>query len=76
MLESEWEKALADSFSYGSEMVVEAYIKGRELTASVVDNEILPIVEIVAPDDWYVYDAKYTKRTSRYLVPAPLDNRT
>ena len=76
MLESEWGKALADSFSYGSQIVVEAYIKGRELTAGVVESEVLPIVEITAPDDWYGYDAKYTKGASRYLVPAPLDSRT
>jgi len=76
ILESEWEKALADSFSYGDEIVVESYIKGRELTVGIVDGEVLPVVEIVAPDDWYGFDAKYTKGSSKYLVPAPLDLET
>ncbi|MDD4871938.1 MAG: D-alanine--D-alanine ligase [Kiritimatiellae bacterium] len=76
LVESEWDKAQADAFLYGSEMVVEAYIKGRELTVGVVNNEALPIIEIVAPDDWYDYKAKYIKGTSRYLVPAPVDDNT
>jgi len=36
----------------------------------------LPIIEIVAPDGWYDYKAKYTKGLTRYLVPAPIDEKT
>jgi len=72
MLESEWDNAQADSFSYGTELIVETYIDGRELTVGIVDKDVLPIVEIVAPDDWYGFDAKYTKGASKYLVPAPV----
>ncbi len=71
--ESEWEEALADSFGYGSDLIVESYIAGRELTVGVVCSDILPVLEIVAPDDWYGFDAKYTRGASRYLVPAPVD---
>ncbi|OGV65265.1 MAG: hypothetical protein A2283_05615 [Lentisphaerae bacterium RIFOXYA12_FULL_48_11] len=71
--ESEWERALIDSFSYGPELIIEAYISGRELTVGVVDKDVLPVVEIVAPDDWYGFDAKYTKGASQYLVPAPIE---
>lgn len=76
MKAADWDLALMDAFLYGSEIVVESYIKGRELTVGIVDGEALPVVEIVAPDDWYGFDAKYTRGASRYLVPAPLDEKT
>jgi D-alanine-D-alanine ligase len=74
--QDEWDAALEDSFKYGSELVVEAYIKGRELTVGIVGDTALPVVEVVAPDTWYGYDAKYTKGITKYLVPAPLDQKT
>lgn len=70
---SEWDEAVRSALSYDSEIVVEAYIEGRELTVGVVDDVALPVVEIVAPSDWYSYEAKYTKGRTEYLVPAPLD---
>jgi len=67
------EAALADAFLYDEQVIVEKYIKGRELTVGIVADEILPIVEIDAPDTWYDYGAKYSDGMSEYLVPAPLD---
>jgi len=72
---ADWEAALADAFEYDTEVIVERYIEGRELTVGVVGDDVLPVVEIVAPDDWYSYQAKYTAGATRYLVPAPLSER-
>lgn len=69
----QWAAAAADVLSHGSSILVESFIAGRELTVGVLDGSPLPIVEIVAPDGWYDYQAKYTKGASRYLVPAALD---
>ena len=71
-----WNAALDDSFKYGTEVIVERYIEGRELTVGVVGDEALPVVEIVAPDEWYDYDAKYTKGACKYLVPAKIEAGT
>lgn len=71
-----WDAALKDSFKYGTELIVERYIQGRELTVGVVGNEALSVIEIVAPDEWYDYDAKYTKGACTYLVPANLESGT
>jgi D-alanine-D-alanine ligase len=67
---------LADAFEYGSEVVVESYIKGKELTVGIVEDEAMPVIEIAAPDDWYNYDAKYTVGATDYLVPAPVSEAT
>lgn len=69
----EWEAAFRESLQYDGEIIVEAFIPGRELTVGVVGNTVLPAVEILAPDGWYDFDAKYNKGQSRHLCPAPLD---
>jgi D-alanine-D-alanine ligase len=72
-----WAAALADALRFDSEVLVETYISGRELTVGVVGDEALPVIEIVAPNGWYDYDAKYSKDVgTQYLVPAPLDKAT
>lgn len=71
--ESEWEAALAAALALDSEALVEAYIEGAELTVGIVGEQVLPIVEIRAPDGYYDFRAKYTKGLTEYLVPAPLD---
>lgn len=72
-IDGEWAAASADAFRYDRRVIAEAYIKGRELTVGIVGAEALPIVEIVAPGDWYSYDAKYTRGQTQYLCPASLD---
>lgn len=68
----QWDAALAQVHGRGQEALVEAYIDGRELTVGVVGDQVLPVVEIRAPDGQYDYHAKYTPGTTEYLVPAPL----
>jgi len=70
--EEEWALAFADALRYDSELIVEEYIRGRELTVGVVGEQVLPAVEIVAPGDWYSYDAKYSGGKTKYIAPAPL----
>ena len=71
--EADWPEALADAMTYNSEVLVEAYIDGQELTVGIVENEVLPVIEIRAPNNNYDYRAKYTKGVTEYLVPAPID---
>ncbi len=72
-VEEEWADASADAYLYGPELLVEAYIRGRELTVGIVGDEVLPVVEIEAPDCWYDYEAKYTTGMCNYVVPACID---
>jgi len=75
--ESQWAAAFADAVRYDGAVLVEAYIPGRELTVGVVGDSALPVIEIVAPNQWYDYDAKYSgTRGTQYLVPAPLNAET
>ncbi len=72
--ESEWEDCMEDALRYDDEVLVEAYIAGRELTVGVVVERILPVLEIRAPGGNYDYRAKYTTGLTEYLVPAPVSD--
>lgn len=74
--EADWADAFADASRYEGEVLVEQLIPGRELTVGVVDGEVLPVLEIRAPNGNYDYAAKYTAGLTEYLVPAPIPNET
>lgn len=58
------------------EMMVEQYIKGRDLTTTVMGDVALGVTEIIT-DGWYDYSAKYTEGGSCHVLPAELpDNIT
>ena len=52
-------------------LMVEAFVKGRELTTTVLGGRALTVTDILT-DGWYDYDAKYKPGGSRHLVPADL----
>lgn len=54
-----------------AEVMVEAYVPGRELTCSVLGDRALCVTEIVT-DGWYDYHAKYAPGGSRHVCPADL----
>ncbi len=50
------------------DLFVEEYLKGTEVTAGVLGNRVLPLIEIVPPrGEWYDYRNKYSGPTR--LVP-------
>lgn len=51
------------------EALVERFVPGRELAVGVVGDEALPVLEIVAPNGWYDYHAKYAPGVSRHVYP-------
>lgn len=52
-------------------VMVETYVPGRELTATVMGDRALTVTDILT-DGWYDYDAKYKAGGSRHVVPAAL----
>lgn len=73
---TQWKEALALAHRYDPEAMVESYIPGHEAAVSILgtaadDPRVLPAVEIVAPDGFYDFSAKYQKGKTRYLCPAP-----
>lgn len=74
--ETELEAALAGCAAIDHEILVEEYVGGLELTVGVVGDRSMAIVEIRPHEGFYDYEHKYTKGTSDYYCPAPLDPAT
>ena len=72
--ESEIETAIQEAFKHGSQIMVEKYIDGRELTVTVLGSNTYPIVEIEPSHKVYDYTCKYTPGMSKYICPAELDD--
>lgn len=74
--QKDFKKAIADAFIYDNKIMIEEYIKGREIECSVLGNED-PIAsmpgEIIVNDEFYSYEAKYINEDGAKLeVPAKL----
>ncbi|MFE3837056.1 D-alanine--D-alanine ligase [Pseudogemmobacter sonorensis] len=54
-----------------AEVMVEAYVPGRELTTTVMGDRALLVTDIIT-DGWYDYHAKYAPGGSRHQIPADL----
>ena len=54
-----------------AEVMVEAFVPGRELTVTVMGDRALTVTDIVTAG-WYDYDAKYRPGGSRHVLPAAL----
>ena len=68
--EREFEAALQEAFSYEDTVVVEQFIKGREFSVGVVENEAYPIIEIVPKAGFYDYKNKYQAGATDEFCPA------
>jgi len=69
----ELETAVRDAAQYDSEVMIERFAKGRELTVGILADQALPPVEIRPKKGIYDYESKYTPGMTEYLCPAPLD---
>lgn len=70
--EEEYQKAVADAFSYESVLVVEKYIRGREFSDSVIDGKAYPVIEIAPKQGFYDYINKYKAGSTVETCPADL----
>jgi D-alanine-D-alanine ligase len=69
----QYRAAVEDVAKYAGLIMVEQYVKGREVQGAVLDDEALGAIEIVPAKEFYDYEAKYTPGSgTRYLFPAPL----
>ena len=77
--EKEFKKGINDAFKYDSKIIIEEFIKGREIECALLGND-MPIAsipgEIIANQDFYSYDAKYIDAGSVAEIPAKIDKKT
>lgn len=66
------------SAQIGQDVMVEEYIKGISATVGVLDDEdetfATEILELRPKNEWYDYEAKYTKGMTEFVLPAELSD--
>jgi D-alanine-D-alanine ligase len=58
------------AFKYDREILIERYIRGKEVQVGILGNRALGAIEIVPRDSFYSYKAKYEKGMSDHFFPA------
>ncbi len=71
---SELENALDKGFAVDDELLIEEFIDGRELTVSILFGKALPVLEIIPESGLYDFEAKYETDSTRYDVPAKIED--
>ena len=64
------------NWKYGKYIMVEKYIKGRELTCGIIDNKPTEVMEIKAKNIFYDYETKYTQGMSEYVLANDIPRKT
>ena len=64
--------AYAEAAKHDALVLVEEFVTGRELTASIVNGRALPLIRIEAPGGNYDYHSKYFSDETKYFCPAGL----
>ena len=62
--------AIREAAQYDAEVMVEAFVPGRELTVGILGDEALAVGEIIPRHDLFDYECKYTPGMSEEIFPA------
>ncbi len=77
---SELDGAFAEAFKYDSQLMVEKFVRGREFTCGVTsvygEPRVLAVTEVVASNEFYDYNAKYTDVGHKLITPAEIPAET
>jgi D-alanine-D-alanine ligase len=64
--------AIEEAFRHDDEVMLEAFVPGRELTVAVLGGVALPVGEIIPKHDIYDYECKYTAGMAEEIFPAQI----
>lgn len=67
--------AFEKCFEYGREIIVEKYIKGKEVQIGILNDKSLGGVEVRPSLEFYNYEAKYTPGLTEYILPPGISER-
>lgn len=78
-LRTELERAIEQAFEIDTQVLVQQFIKGREIACGVFEKDgeviVLPVTEIVSKKDFFDYEAKYTAGMADEITPAPISEK-
>ncbi len=65
--------ALETAFRYDREILVECFVKGREIQVGILADRAMGAIEIVPKNEFYDYEAKYTDGMAEHICPPLLE---
>lgn len=69
-------RAIELAFKEDTEVLVEEFIKGREIACGIIKTKaksiVLPLTEIVSKNEFFDYEAKYNEKFADEITPAPI----
>jgi len=72
----EMQAAIDEAMKEDREVIIERYIKGREITCGLYKSKgeftILPVTEIIPKNEFFDYEAKYTSGKAEEITPAQI----
>ena len=77
--ESEFQRAVKEAFKFDNKIIIEEFIKGREMECAVLGNDrpkASKVGEIIANQEFYSYNAKYIDDGYQIEIPAKIDKKT
>lgn len=66
----DFDAAVAEAFRHDDEVMIEAFVAGRELTVPVLGTKALPVGEIIPRHEIFDYECKYQPGMSQEIFPA------
>ena len=72
---AEFKKAIQEAKKYDKDILIEKYIKGKELSVGVLGNMVLPVIEIIPKNKFYDYESKYKSGMSEHIIPARIPKK-
>jgi len=66
------QEIVAPTWTFGEEVMIEPYIRGRELAVGVMDGKAMTVTDIIPRTGFYDYEAKYADGGSTHIVPADI----
>ncbi len=70
--QEDFDAAVAFASEYDTEVMIEAFVPGRELTVGIIDRQALAVGEIIPQHEIFDYECKYTPGMSQEIFPADL----
>ncbi len=70
------QELVSPAWTFGEDVLVEPYIRGRELAVGVMDGRAMTVTDIVPRKGFYDYEAKYGEGGSVHVIPADLPPHT
>jgi D-alanine-D-alanine ligase len=72
------DKAINEAFKYDSQILIQEYIKGTEITCGIIGNNellALPLVEICPKREFFDYESKYNSELCEEIIPARISEK-